>query len=86
MGRKNLDKLVIKRMPRPGDLGNLKGKTIEDLLKSCGELLDAHNIVTSEVFGRVVFQAADGKWYTVNVEAVIDEIDKKTAEDMIQEE
>ena len=84
---KKFNNLVIKQIPRHGELAaELRGKTIGVLIADCGDLLDHQNIVTSEVVGRVVFKASNGKWYTVNVEAVIDEIDKKTAEDMIQEE
>ena len=88
MGKKAVkpfNKLVIKEIPAHGDLSDdLKGKTIGALIGDCGDLLDHQNIVTSEVFGRVLFKAENGKWYTVNVEAIVVPLSEKDVKEKLQ--
>lgn len=53
--------------------------TKEELLESCGDLLDAS--CSSEILGEVVFEADDGKTYVVTVEAVISEANPEYLQD-----
>ena len=83
---KKFQDLVIKEIPAHGELSDdLKGATIGHLLGDCGDHLDHHHIVTSDVFGQVLFKAENGKWYTVNVEAIVDEVSKEHAKEILAE-
>lgn len=60
--------------------------TITEAMVECGRCLDASN--SWDICGQVLFKAEDGKWYTINTEAVVGEADpafvKETLEEMKQ--
>jgi len=71
--------MKITKWIRTGEL-NDSITTKEELLESCGDLLDAS--CSSEILGEVVFEADDGKTYVVTVEAVISEANPEYLEDL----
>jgi hypothetical protein len=71
--------LEIKRMLARGELGLSETPDREELIEACGRLLD--KCCVYEAIGDVVFEGADGKFYKVFVEALIEEIDPCDAED-----
>ena len=74
--------IKIKRMIDAGELWD-DARNTDDLLTSAGIVLDKN--CSSEILGRVLFESEDGKFYTVTVEAVIDEVSKGFVEDVLQE-
>lgn len=67
----------------PGKVADIGADTAE-LLETCGQMLD--DCCASEILGRVTFQADDGKWYRVHVEAVIEEADEAVVEELLEQE
>ena len=74
--------IKIKRMIDAGELWDDACDT-NDLLTSAGIVLD--KACSNEILGRVLFEGKDGKFYTVTVQAVIDEVSKGFVEDVLQE-
>ena len=56
-------------------------KTQEAILEACGRLLDAS--CSSEILGEVLFQATDGKYYVITVEALIGKANPEYVKDCI---
>jgi len=76
-------KLTVKRWIRCGELDE-KQTEQDDILDDCGQLLD--KVYTHEILGEVLFEAEDGKMYTITVEAVIGEANPQFAKDILAEE
>jgi hypothetical protein len=66
--------------------GELKGspRTQRTILEQCGNLLD--HACSYEILGLVMFQATDGKYYSVNVEAIIEEASPDLVKQVLEEE
>jgi len=60
--------LKVKRWIHSGEL-DVSNLTQADILNQCGRLLDKS--CSHEILGEVLFQATDGKYYTITVEAVL---------------
>ena len=74
--------IKIKRIIAAGELWE-DARDTNDLLTSAGIVLDKN--CSNEILGRVLFEGKDGKFYTVTVQAVIDEVSKGFAADVLQE-
>jgi hypothetical protein len=61
-------KLRVKKWVSVGEL-NESRKDQDEILGDCGRLLD--KAYSHEILGTVLFQATDGKYYTITVEAVL---------------
>lgn len=75
--------MKITKWVRSGELNSADADTVADVQAQCGRLLDkscAHEIV-----GEVLFLGADGKWYTVTVEAEISEANPDWVQEMLEE-
>lgn len=70
--------MKIKRWICTGEIGDVK--STEELLETAGVLLDKNE--TGEILNDPIFEGEDGKFYRVNVEAVIVEEDPKYVEQL----
>ena len=75
-------KLRVKKWIATGELQVTGRETQDEILEHCGRLLDAS--CTSEILGEVLFQATNGMYYTVTVEAIIGRASKSFTEDTIE--
>ena len=74
--------MKIKRWVNYGELGCVP-KTIKDVVERAGRLLD--KACSTEIIGPVLFQGADGKWYTVVVEAEVVEVTPSLVKERLEE-
>jgi hypothetical protein len=72
--------LRVKKWITNGEV-NPKAKTQDEILESCGNLLDAS--CSHDILGEVMFKATNGKHYVVTVEAVIAEANPEYVKDCI---
>ena len=75
-------KLRVKKWIATGELQVTGRETQDEILEHCGRLLDAS--CTSKILGEVLFQATNGMYYTVTVEAIIGRASKSFTEDTIE--
>ena len=76
-------KLKIKKWLVTGELSG-EAKTSADLIEEACNVLDDNS--ATEIFGQNVFQASNGKFYAVFVEAQIREVDKDHADQIVSDE
>lgn len=76
-------KLRVKKWITTGELQVTGHETQDEILEHCGNLLD--HSCSYEILGEVLFQATNGKYYTVTVEAVIARANMAWAKDVIEE-
>lgn len=69
---------------RTGEMHVKDIDNVEDLLTQAGRLLD--KACSHDICGEVVFKAADGKYYTLTVEAVISEVNPEYVADLLEED
>jgi len=72
--------IVVKRVIRSGELNIRPGTKQAELLEQAGANLDGS--CSGEILGDVCFQAEDGKYYRMMVEALIEEVDKDYADNI----
>lgn len=76
---KSVDKIT--RWVESGEIGEVE--TIDEVLKLAGGCLDS--ACSWDICGSILFQAENGKWYTLNTEAVIAEAHPQYVKDTLQE-
>lgn len=76
----NVKPLVVKRVISSGELNIVPGTKQEELVEQAGANLDGCE--SHEILGDVCFQATNGKFYRMTVEAIIDEVDKSYADEI----
>lgn len=76
-------KLRVKRWIATGELQVTGRETQDEILEHCGRLLDKS--CSYEILGEVLFQATDGKYYTVTVEAVVGRANPEWVKEVIEE-
>lgn len=69
---------------RSGEMSVDRIATVEDLLEQAGRRLD--KACSHDICGEVVFKAANGKYYTLTVEAVISEANPEYVADLLEED
>ena len=74
-------KLRVKKWIYSGELDS-KIKDQEGILEQCGRALD--RACSSEILGEVLFQATDGKYYVITVEALIGKANPEYVKDCIE--
>jgi hypothetical protein len=81
---KELDKKVthVKKWIRSGEL-HTSSTTIKGVIEECGRALDRN--CATDILGDVVFLGNDRKYYTITVEAVIQEANMEYVKDLISE-
>jgi hypothetical protein len=77
-----MTQLKVKKWVRNGELE--KCRTQEQILEQCGRALDAN--CAYDILGDVLFQATDGKYYTVTVEAVVSPANPEYVKDILAED
>lgn len=84
-GLKELNSKVtrVRKWIRCGELSP-SNTAIEDVIQNCGRALD-HN-GAPDILGDVLFQATNGKYYVINVEAIIQEANPEYVKDVLAEE
>jgi hypothetical protein len=75
--------IKVKKWIRSGEL-NRRNRTQASILKQCGRALDKNN--ACDILGDVLYQATNGKYYVINVEAVIEEANPEYVTDVLNEE
>jgi hypothetical protein len=75
--------IKVHKWIRSGEL-NSKNRTQASILAECGRALDKNN--ACDILGDVLYQATDGKYYVINVEAVIQEANPEYVTDVLNEE
>lgn len=78
--KKTTKKLRVKKWFESGELDSRNLKQ-DDILDECGRLLD--KAYSHEILGQTLFQATDGKYYTITVEAVISEANPEYVKDLL---
>lgn len=67
----------IKRFIRTGYLWDSEHlKNSEEIIDQMGSMMDKGNVYAGEVFGDIVFEAEDGKYYYAVLEGSLEEIDE----------
>ena len=74
--------LVVAKVISPGELDIKPGTKQADIIKEAGYALD--RCETGEIMGDVCFKATNGKFYSVFVEALIEEVDKSHADEIAE--
>jgi hypothetical protein len=72
-----MNNLKVKNWISTGNISGKAPKTQDAIMDKCGGLLDESD--SHEILGDVIFQATDGKYYTVNVVPVISKCDASFA-------
>jgi hypothetical protein len=73
--------LTVKKWILTGELNQCKKQ--ESILEQCGRLLDKNGVY--DILGDVLFQATNGKYYTVTVEAVIAQANPEFVKEVLAE-
>lgn len=71
----------VERWVECGEIGEVQ--TIDEILERAGACLDASQ--SHEICGPILFQAEDGRWYTLTVEGVIAVAHPQYVEDTLKE-
>jgi hypothetical protein len=79
-----MKKLVVKKVISTGELDIKPGTTSDDLIEQAGDALDGCE--SHEILGTVLFQATDGRYYTMTVEAVIGVASKSFVKQTFEDE
>jgi len=82
--KKNRSKLKIKKWICSGKFSVKNKQTIGDVIEEAGYLLDG--VEASEIVGKVLFKASDGKYYTATVEVLVYEAHPQFVKDILAEE
>ena len=74
--------LVVAKVISPGELDIKPGTKQADIIQQAGYALD--RCESGEIMGDLCFQATNGKYYSVFVEALIEEVDKSRADEIAE--
>jgi len=76
--------IKVKRWLKSGELSEEHNITQENIIETCGILLDKS--CAPDILGDVLFQATDGKYYVITVEALIQEANPDYVTEVLKEE
>lgn len=75
--------MTIVEIIEEGNLELKVGMNIDEILKLCGNNLDA--ACSWDIQGQIVFKGSDGKWYTITTESIIGEANSEFVENVLAE-